>query len=81
MQKRWLTNLKILPFMPSANSSKLDLQYAADESDNVQILAWMSNKVIRKYVRSIWLYEILISLCPIPFAAQRKRYDSGLMLL
>jgi hypothetical protein len=39
MQKGWLTDLKILPFMPSANSSKLDLQYAADESENVQILA------------------------------------------
>jgi hypothetical protein len=25
--------------MPGANSSKLDLQYAADESENVQILA------------------------------------------
>jgi hypothetical protein len=39
MQKRRLTNLKILPFMHSANSSKIDLQYAADESENVQILA------------------------------------------
>jgi hypothetical protein len=39
MLKRWLNNLKILPFIPSANYSKIDLQYAADESENVQILA------------------------------------------